>query len=138
MGNWRTVNIIGTVDKEEVNQLITACTPKSDYSNFHPLSILRGLCGLGCWVKEHINARGNLAERGYSVEIVAKTLKSLVKVAPSLNVKVHCGDNYESENCIATITVEDGKVSVGSPEVKFVSGASEDEVTGRLFKAIKR
>jgi hypothetical protein len=138
MGNWRTVNIIGTVAKTEVDKLKEACTyNRADYSNFHCLSMSDGLCGLGNWVNTIINARGNLAERNYTVNSIAQQLRQFVKVAPSLKIKVHCGGDYESEEVVATITVENGKVIVGSPEIACLMGASEDEITGRLLKQLQ-
>ncbi len=59
-------------------------------------------------------------------------LRKIVKVVPSLKIKVHYGGDYESNKCIATVTVEHGVVTVGNPEVEFVSGTSQDEFTGRL------
>ena len=136
MGNWRTVNIIGEVPSDEVEALRTACTIGKDFGNFHCLSISDGLAGLGDWVGEHVMARGNLAERDYSVETVAKTLKKLLEAAPNMKLKVHCGSDYESKECIATITVKDGKVTVGEPEVEHVGGASTDEMRGRFYKQL--
>ena len=137
MGNWRTVNIIGTVSESEVDNLRQACTyNKQDYSNFHCLSMSNGLCGLGHWVSTTINAQGNLADKGYSIEDVTEQLKELVKVAPSLKLKVHCGGDYESEDVLATITVEEKKVSIGKPEVAKISGATERDMTERLFNQL--
>lgn len=138
MGNWRTVNIIGKVDANEVEALKEACTVDSDYNNFHCLSICNGLCGLGDWVQTNINARGNLAERDYTVEDVAEEFKKLVKIAPSLEVKIHCGGNNEDEKCIATITVKNREVKVHQPESELISGASKDEMQGRLLKQVIR
>ena len=141
MGNWRTVNIIGTVDKKEVKALRRACLyefEKDDTIDYHPLCYTKesSLFGLHNWISEKIMARGNLAERNYSVRDVADTLKELVRVAPSLTLKVHCGADWEEEECIATITVKKGRVTIGKPEVEFVKGLSDDEVSGRLYKTI--
>lgn len=137
MGNWMTVNLRGSLAAEDVEAASLHLRVKDDYSNFRPLSIgLSGLCGLGDWVRQNINADGNLAERDYSVESVADNLREIVAVAPSLELKVHCGGDYESTNCVATITVSRGEVTVGDPEVEVVNGIGDDVFKGRLFGAI--
>lgn len=138
MGNWRTVRIIGKVAQSEVKALKEACTPNEKHENYHCLSIEEGLCGLGDWVDEEMDVGGNLAERNFDVEDVASVLEELVKAAPSMSLKVHCGGDYEDTKCVATITVRDNKVEIGEPEVEFVVGASKDEMTGRLYKAMLR
>lgn len=141
MGNWRTVQIVGTCDAKEVDALRAACAYSYDdpdtMGNFHCLSFnptRPGLCGLGSWPGESMDASGNLAERNYGVEDVAETLRELVKVAPSLEVKVHCGGDYEGSECIATVTASNGSVEIGDPEVERVRGASDDEIEGRLLR----
>ena len=136
MGNWRTVVLTGTVDESEVEALRDRVTyTDDDYNNFGPLSYnskrpsIFGLCD---WVAPTIVAGGNLAERDYSVKSVADILTKLVAIAPSLNLKVHCGGDWESEQCIATITVEHGTVTIGGPEIDLVHGVSDIESIGRL------
>jgi len=137
MGNWRTVNLRGTLSAEDVEAARDHLRVKAGWSNFGPLSFgLGGICGLGDWVRQSINSDGNLAERDYSVESVADQLREVVAVAPSLALKVHCGGDYEGVSCIATVTVADGEVSVGDPEVDVVNPISEDAIKGRLFGAI--
>lgn len=136
MGNWMTVNLRGTLAAEDVAKATEFLTVNDDWSNFGPLSYSPGLCGLGEWAREVISANGNLSERDYSTDSVVDFLRGLVAVAPSLNLKVHCGGDYESKTCVATITVHDGDVSVGDPEVAQVGGADQDAVLGRLFKAM--
>lgn len=105
MGNWTTVNIQGTCSTEDVPKLKAAISydQNGDYEEFHCLSATKGLCGLGDWSGETINRIGNLAERDYDVSDVADTLLKLAAVAPSLNVKIHVGADYEYTPCIATI-----------------------------------
>jgi hypothetical protein len=128
MGNWRTVNMVGTVSEAEADRLRDrlrySYADGFDWANFGPLSFNTeqpGLCSLGDWVQPTISACGNL-----------------VTLAPSLRMKVHCGADWESSECIATVTVEDGAVRVGAPEVGTVAGPSEDEMRGRLFTNIMR
>ncbi len=119
MGNWRTVQIVGTCNGVDVPKLRAAIRWDSkSMQGFHCLMYTGGICGLGNWAAEKISAISNLAERDYSVKAVAKTLGELAKKAPSLKVKIHCGDDNESKKCIATITLEDGKATVGKPEIK--------------------
>lgn len=138
MGNWRTVHLIGTCDAAEVATLRTALTPDDTWSNFGPLSITEGLCGLGDWPAEQINAHGNLAERNYTVADVAEHLTRLLEIAPSLRLVVHCGDDWESSTCIAGIRVQGGQVTRGAPEVKAVLGVDEATATGRLLGHLVR
>lgn len=132
MGNWRMVNIIGTVSKREVEALRNACTVK-DYEDLHCLSIVNSLMGLGNWVGTVVNARGNLAERNYSVEDVAMQLEELVEISPTLNLKVHCGGDYEDSRCVATISVVDGDICIDDPEIEFIAGLSNSELGERLL-----
>lgn len=136
MGNWRTVAIKGTCDVGDVPALKEGLNPGKDYHNFHCLSSTRGLAGLGMWAGEVIDDGGNLAERDYSVEQVAKTLEDLAKLAPSLAVKVHCGGEFEDKTCINTITLADGKATVGDPEVETVEGVSDEKMQRNLMAAI--
>lgn len=145
MGNWRTVNLTGTVDEAEVEALRTRLiydysTP-GGFDNFGPLSFspaTPSLAGVGDWVRPTIFACGNLAERDYGVEDVAETLRELVAPAPSLRLKVHCGGDWEDTACVATVTVADGVVTVGPAEVETVASVSDDEAMGRLLRNLHR
>lgn len=138
MGNWRTVNVVGSVDPAEVPALrarLTYDMHGDDWGGFGPLSFdpaTPGLCALGDWVAPQVSACGNLAERDYSVADVAEVLVELVTLAPSLRLKVHCGGARESTTCVATITVGGGAVTVGPPEVAEVAAAGEGQVMARF------
>jgi hypothetical protein len=67
-----------------------------------------------------INFTGNLGERGYGPESVAEELERIAAVCPSLKVKVHCGGDYETLDCVATVSLESGKAKVGDPEVQTI------------------
>lgn len=136
MGNWRTVMISGSVAADEVPALLAAVRyTDKDWDNFGPLAYGQtpSLCGLHDWVRPTVQAAGNLAERDYGPEDVAEHLRKLLAVAPSLRVKVHCGADWEKPECVATVTVSRGAVTVGPPEVETVHGVSESESTGRLM-----
>jgi hypothetical protein len=123
MGNWRTVNIVGTIAPPDVADARAFVNTGDDYSRFHPLCNYGfSICGLGDWVREDVLACGNLSERDYSIEDVAQTLREMAAVAPSLRLKVHCGGDHESTACVATVTVAEGAVTVGPPEVGQLGG----------------
>jgi hypothetical protein len=138
MGNWRTVNITGSVDPAGVPVLRARLTYDmcgDDFGAFGPLSFdpsTPGLCSLGDWVRPVVSACGNLAERDYTVADVAAVLVELAALAPSLRLKVHCGGDWESTACVATITVENGGVTVGPPEVAEVRPAGEGQAMARF------
>jgi hypothetical protein len=132
MGNWRTVVLQGTLDPADLVRLRERLQI-NDYmddqeweAKYGPLSYTAqgSLFGLNNWPATTIDARGNLFERDCSVQDVAEQLVELVRIAPSLALKVHCGGDWESETCIATITVDDGVVVTSDPEVDSVAGVS--------------
>ena len=148
MGNWRTCNIAGTMSAEHAATLrealdygdytasIDAMPPGVDclaFSSAHP-----GLCGLGAWPAETMNRCGNLHERDYSVQDVAKALEALVRIAPSMLLLVHCGGDWESDVCVATIHVGEGLVAIGTPMVEKVTGPSESQMLGNLATNLLR
>jgi len=138
MGNWRRVQIIGTCDSADVPKLREALKPTDDYSNWHCL-MNGGLCGLPPWASEQINVVGNLAERDYTPHSVAETLLKLLGIAPSLDVKVHCGGDYESDTCINTVTARSAPlVAVLEPEVATIPEISADQMNGNLFEQLTR
>ena len=138
MGNWRTVQIIGTCSSKDVPNLREHLTVDNDYSNFHCLSSTGGICGLPNWAREHFDVIGNLAERDYSPEDVAEQLEKMVQDVPSLTVKVHCGGDYEDKKCVATVTVADGKVTIGDPEIEEVPEISQEQMKANLYSALMR
>lgn len=125
MGNWRSVNIAGTMSAEHAAVLLDLLDERPNYERgwdqpYACLTFSRdcpSLCGLNEWPAEHMDRCGNLAERDYRVEDVTKALEALVLAAPSMLLKVHCGGDWESETCVATISVGEGLVVTGKPEV---------------------
>ena len=138
MGNWRSISIVGTCDESEVEALEKAITYGEDYSNFHCLVNTGGLGSLGNWARSSINAMGNLSERDYSVEDVAERLRLIAETAPSLAVKVHCGGDWESKDCVATVTLQDGTTAIGEPEIDTIPALSDDAIAGRLYQQLFR
>jgi hypothetical protein len=118
-----TVNIVGSIAAADLPAAKTFVNTGDDDNRFHPLCNYGfSIWGLGDWTAETVQACGNLSERDYTVEDVAQTLRQMAAVVPSLQAKVHCGGDYESEDCVATITVTDGVVSVGPAEVGRLEG----------------
>lgn len=139
MGNWRTVQIIGTCDKADLDALKGAVTVGDDYEGFHCLCYCGpSICGLGNWPAETINAIGNLAERDYSVDSVADALRDLVTAAPSLNVKIHCGGDWEDRTCIATLIAGGGSVTVAEPEIAELPEISQAQMADNFFACLRR
>lgn len=149
MGNWRTVNVMGVMTAEHVAVLLDLL----DYGDYHhgdqeryrrvwgsPYACLGfslsrpGLAGLSAWPAEVMNCCGNLAERGYDVDDVRGALEALLPHAPSMLLKVHCGDEWESRTCIATVSVGEGLAVIGEPEVATVAIPSDDQVLGNLYR----
>lgn len=137
MGNWMSVEIIGTCQAAEVAALKAAIAiDEQTYARFHCLSNTSGIGGLGNWAAEQISRIGNLAERDYTTDDVARTLEQIATTVPSLTVKVHCGGDYESKTCVATVTLAEGKAVVGPPEIEKVRELSQGEMEERVMAAL--
>lgn len=137
MGNWMTIRIIGTCAGSDLPALERAIRynyrDSETPDNFTCLSHTGGLAGLPMWARENIDVVGNCAERDFYPGDVAEALMELVKKAPSLSVKVHCGGSYESQECVATVTLENGIATVGDPEVGSVGEISEAQMVDHFL-----
>lgn len=130
MGNWRTVHIAGHCNADEAEVLREYVNDLQQWGPLHN----GGICGLHEWPAEVIDVTGNLGERGYSVEDVAATLRKLIEIAPSLRVRIDCGADDESLDCVATIvTDEDGTVGVLPPAVETLPAISEGHMAAGFF-----
>lgn len=150
MGNWRTVNITGSIaeaDAATLRDLLDygdIMSERSRHAWSQPYACLLysshspGLCGLGAWPAPVVSRCGNLAERDYSVEDVAEALRALVLVAPSMLLQVHCGGEYESDECVATISVGEGLVRVGKPQQATVAAPPEEQMMGNFLANLTR
>ena len=145
MGNWRTVNMTGTMtgaDAAALREYLGYSFRVRDdpaMNRFGPLSFSRdqpSLCGINDWPAPEVNRTGNLAERGYDVDDVADELRKLTAVARSMMLVVHCGGDYESLDCVATIRVGEGLVAVGKPEVEKLAGIDDDQALANMFRAL--
>jgi hypothetical protein len=145
-----TVNVVGTMtedDAAKLRELLDYGDVMSDrfgevfsepyaclsYSSHSP-----GLCGLGAWPAAEMNACGNLAERDFTVEDVAGGLRALVHHAPSMLLKVHCGGDYESDQCVATILAGEGLVAIRPPQQPSVAAAPLEQMIDNLTANLRR
>jgi hypothetical protein len=144
MGDWMTVNIVGTCGPDELDALCKAArvdirNPSDDEDEWGPLSVdpsTPSLCGLDCWPAESMCVVGNCFERDFTPDCVAEQLRTLVRTAPSLALKVHCGGPYEAKECVKTVTVAGGAVTVGEPEITKLPELSTDMMTGRIARQL--
>ncbi len=103
MGNWRTVRAVGECPEVGDQQELRAALAV-DYMDKQWYCLCSGgIFGLPNFGRSSFDVTGNLGERGYDAEDVARHLRELVKVAPSLQCMIHCGDDYEETNCIASM-----------------------------------
>lgn len=137
MGNWTTVNIKGTIAPEHV-QAVRKHFAKDFMDEGWGCLHGGGICGLPNLGTENINAAGNLGERDYGAEDVAKECNKVLAFAPSFDVVVHVGEDYESLEVAATVKKVDGKYQVVAPEVKTIEPISQEMMQANLFKQLRR
>lgn len=146
MGNWRTVQVSGTIATDEAAVAIEMqryslrdLDPKKE-PNCLSWSEPPGLVGLGQWILPNgeIQGHGNLFERDYSLEVVEGTLRQLAIRFPSLNMVLHAGGENEDPTCAATFWVRDRHVVRLDPQVAEVQETSEDEMLERLRQNLMR
>jgi hypothetical protein len=141
MGNWMRVEISGTCAEAEVEALKRVVRYEimdDGDQHFGPLSSGGGLLGLSLWPATRFHDVGNCAERDYTAQDVAADLEFLANTAPSLCATVHCGADYESPRCEATVTLAEGKATVGPPEVEALPEINDDAIRGRVLKHLWR
>lgn len=146
MGNWRTVNVTGTIAEADITPLrarlgYTHEPGDPGWEHFGPLSFnldKPSLCGLNNWVRPNVSAAGNLAERDYTPEDVRAELQELLTIAPSMMLVVHCGGDWESDECVATIRTGEGLAVLLPPEVEKVTGPSEGQIMGNFLANMLR
>jgi hypothetical protein len=126
------VKIVGTCAPDDVEKLKPRLGWSDDFEDFHCLRN-GGVCGLPNWAREKIDVVGNLAERDFDVDDIRDTLLDLADAAPSLEVKVHVGGDYEAAECVATVTLEAGGSTIGPPEIEEVPAISEEQMRGGLL-----
>lgn len=142
MGNWRRARIVGECPADQVDALANAIrfdlyNDKPD-QHFGPLTSTGGIAGLPCWAAVHIEAVGNLAERGYDADSVAEELEHLRTIAPGLKVLVHVGGDNESEECVATVDAFADTITVGEPQVKTIEAPTASQMENNLLASLAR
>lgn len=90
------------------------------------------LQGLGKWVKREINAVGQLNSKGADIEEIVESLKDILFVCPSINLIVHVGDESGTTNCVQTILVKNGEITIYPPKVEKFNWLEPEEITKRL------
>ena len=84
--------------------------------------------GLNNWAAVHINKIGNLAERDYSIDDIRECLDKIALYVPSLDVRIHCGADWEEDACIGTLIKEPLKPAyLTEPEVSIIPGITEEQ-----------
>jgi hypothetical protein len=145
VGNWRTVNMTGTMTGEDAALLRAylgySFRERNDpaMKRFGPLSFCReqpSICGLNAWPAPEVARSGNLAERDYGVDDVAEHLRELVAVAGSMMLTVHCGGERESLDCVATIRVGEGLVAAGKPEVERLAEIGDEQMLRNFMTSL--
>lgn len=136
MGNWTTVNMVGKCAPEDVKNIKGFINYDDDWEKFNCLSNTGGLCGLNDWADEKISVIGNLAEQDYSTDDIKEALDEIVKLAPSLELKVHVGGDYESLDCIATVEAKEGVVEVKGPEIEKLMEIPSAQINGNLLSTL--
>jgi hypothetical protein len=135
--NKRAVWLVGTVSAEDLPALQGLVRTGRNYIGFHALCHYGpSLDGLNDWPAQAMDAVGNLAAHGYTVEEIAEVLLWAAAAAPSLALKVHCGGDYEDAGVVATITVAGLEVTIGPPEVPRLRPTSDDERVDRVVHAL--
>lgn len=107
--------------------------------HFGPLSFCRdqpSLGGINDWPAPEVNRAGNLAERDYDPDDVAAQLRELLAVAGTMLLTVHCGGDWESLDCVATIRVGEGLVAIGKPAVERIRPMSEEQADLNVIGAL--
>ena len=156
MGNWRMIEMAGTVAPadgkrihEGIIELSRYVVGESSANRRHreakvgfTVSALRyGSTDLTGWFWDwptgQINECGNLFERSYDPDDVLRDCVSLASFAPSLDLVVHCGGEYQSNLCLATIRVKDGTATLGPPEVPFVGVDIPDALAATLLDPVR-
>lgn len=122
MGNWRTVDMTGHIDKNDVEDIRSFLAADSVDHDVLCLAIDCSMCGLNNWIDDSgdIDVCGNLYERDFDNEDIEKALTVLAKRYKRLTLTLHSGSDWESRVCSATFHVQDGAVIRRAPEVESI------------------
>ena len=89
-------------------------------------------------MRPKVSAIGNLAERDYTPQDVRDELEELLEIAPSMMLVVHCGGDWESDECVATIRTGEGLAVLLPPEVEKLMEIPEAQAYGNLMANLYR
>lgn len=139
MGNWRRVHIKGKCDPKDIPALkeYLDAWKRKEYGICGPLHG-GGICGLSNWAGEEINKVGNLFERDYSVEDIHNELLRISGIVPSLYLVVHCGEDHEGDECIATVCLSRRHASTHKPEVEKIPNLDKKTMHDNMIEQLKQ
>lgn len=122
MGNWRTVDMTGKIDKCDVDDIRSFLAPDNANEDVYCFSMSKSLCSLNCWINDDgsIDVSANLSERGFDNDDIEVALKVLAARYPNLELILHSGSDYEELACTATFHVKNGMVKRCAPEVEII------------------
>lgn len=143
MGDWRRVRIAGEIrNLEDIDRLKRAIDMRQMHIEptvgFGPLTVVGGICGMPLWPAPTFDVTGNLAERGYDEESVKEHLKKLGDVAESLTCKVHVGEAYEEDKCVATVILDDEGCRIVEPEIPSIPALDDAQMQRNMMRALMR
>lgn len=121
MGNWRTVDMVGHIDKSDVEDIRSYLFNDSNEAWCFTIGE-PSLCGLNQWINDDgtIDISANLYERDIDNDDIKHALEVLAGLYPSLSLTLHSGSDYESTICSATFHVHNGTVTMCPPEVEQI------------------
>lgn len=156
MGNWRMIEMDGTVDPAEGKRIHEGIMEISRYFSgesvasrqrrqsavgFTVYALQYSSSGHGGWFWDWRSGRiagcGNLYERNIDPPDVLRDLVALAAVAPSLDLAVHCGGEWERNHCVCTIRVKEGVATMGPPEVPFVGIEIPELLEAALLEPVR-
>lgn len=123
MGNWRTVDMTGRINREDVEDICSFLSEETVPDEALCLAIsFPSMCGIDKWIEDtgDIDICGNLYERDFDNDDIEKALNILAERYKSLTLTLHSGSDWESRVCSATFHVKDGVVKKCYPEVKEI------------------
>lgn len=146
MGNWITVGMVGSANKEDAKRMIEWLTfSRETYSSVayeklgvYYLQISSSVYGLNKWIKEDgiINVTGNVFERDCEVDELYEEVKALCNEFKSLELTVHIGGDYESTKVVATIVGNSESVELLEPQIEELNEISMNATMERLGDAL--
>lgn len=146
--SWRRVHLIGSIAPHEKDTLRARLDCRDIFDpevldRMGPLSFASAALGLPPWPapgpSDQIEAVGNMSERGFEPDDVARQLDELAHVAPSLAIVVHVGEEDEGRHCVATVVkVRSRPARVAEPQQRLIPNEPKGQLTANVLEQIKR